>query len=154
MKETTVLDALLASLEKVAVHNDNVQVSPAVVLWPDQDQQWLPLMPVLREVLPYLLTREYEPSTRTGPATWGSFEEFITLASGRSVVSGADWGPGRVELGYGNNSRGPEGDGDAEPHSQEPHKEDDRTRTPEDGWGWEGDTLRGGAIMRGQASLL
>lgn len=28
-----------------------------------------------------------------------SFGEFITIASGRSIISGADWGPERIELG-------------------------------------------------------
>ena len=68
---TNVLDAVLASLEQVAVYNTNVHVPPAAILWPDEGEQWQPLMPVLREVLPQLLTLgEYESGTRTGPATW------------------------------------------------------------------------------------
>lgn len=66
-----VLDALLASLEKAAVYNANVHVPPAAILWPDQAEQWRPLIPVLREMLPHLLTLgDYDIETRTGPATW------------------------------------------------------------------------------------
>ena len=67
----TVLDTLVDSLEKAAVYNGDVQVAPAVVLWPDQTSQWATLLPLLRAVLPQLLTLgEYDPSARTGPATW------------------------------------------------------------------------------------
>ena len=67
----TVLDSLVDSLEKTTVYNGNVQVAPAVVLWPDEASQWLPLIPLLREVLPQLLILgEYDPSMRTGPAPW------------------------------------------------------------------------------------
>ena len=67
----TVLDALLGSLEKAAVYNTNIHVPPAAILWPDQAEQWRALLPVLREVLPHLLTLgDYDPETRTGPAIW------------------------------------------------------------------------------------
>ena len=68
---TTVLDALLASLEKAGAYNRNIQVAPAVVLWPDHGRQWAPLVPALRAMLPQLLTLgDYDPAARTGPATW------------------------------------------------------------------------------------
>ena len=31
-------------------------VAPAVILWPDKERQWEPVLPVLRERLPHLLT--------------------------------------------------------------------------------------------------
>ena len=69
--ERTVLDALLASLEKAATYNRNIQVAPAVVLWPDHRTEWAPLISKLRAVLPQLLTLgDYDPAARTGPATW------------------------------------------------------------------------------------
>lgn len=68
---TKVLDALLKTLERAAVFNANVQVRPAAILWPDQAEQWRPLIPVLRELLPQLLTLgDYDVESRTGPATW------------------------------------------------------------------------------------
>lgn len=71
MSESKVLDALLGSLEKATTYNSNVHVPPPAILWSDQAEQWRPLLPVLREVLPHLLTLgDYYPETRTGPATW------------------------------------------------------------------------------------
>src|ERR1700736_3469686 len=67
----TVLDALLSALAQGCVYNRNDQVPPAVLLWPDQDRQWEPLMPRLRVILLHLLTLgAYDPATRTGPAIW------------------------------------------------------------------------------------
>ena len=66
-----VLDALLASLERAGSFNQNVMVAPAAILWPDKDQGWLLLAPMLRTVLPQFLTLgPYDPATRTGPAIW------------------------------------------------------------------------------------
>ena len=44
------------------------------------------------------MTRFSVGTQELGTGRDSSFEEFITLASGRSVVSGADWGD-RIELG-------------------------------------------------------
>lgn len=67
----TVLDALLQSLDAASVYNANVQVGPAVILWPDQGRQWLPLVSTLRRVLPQFLTLgEFEPEKRCGPPNW------------------------------------------------------------------------------------
>jgi len=67
----TVLEALLASLEKAASFNQNVMVAPVVILWTDKEQNWVPLAPVLRTVLPQFLTLgPYNPAIRTGPAIW------------------------------------------------------------------------------------
>ncbi len=71
LRPAKVLDALLASLERAAVYNRNVQHAPAIVLWPDRGEHWAPLLPALRAMLPQLLTLgEYEPAGRAGPATW------------------------------------------------------------------------------------
>jgi hypothetical protein len=52
----TVLQKLLQALEQACTYNRNDQVPPAVLLWPDQDRQWEPLLPRLRGILPHLLT--------------------------------------------------------------------------------------------------
>jgi hypothetical protein len=65
----TVLQALLICLEKATVHNSNVMVALATMLWPDEQRQWEALLPVLRETCPCLLTLgEYNPEERTAPA--------------------------------------------------------------------------------------
>ncbi len=52
----TVLEALIQSLSRAGEYNRDDQVASAVVLWPDKEQQWEPLLPLLRERLPRLLT--------------------------------------------------------------------------------------------------
>jgi hypothetical protein len=67
----TVLDEMIRSLSRAGEYNRDDQVAPAVVLWPDKDRQWEPLLAVLRERLPHLLTLGgYNAGNRTGPAVW------------------------------------------------------------------------------------
>ncbi len=67
----TVFDALLDRLTGAAVYNPDDEVAPAAILWPDQQEQWLPLAPRLRQELPHFLTLgEYDPAAKTGPAIW------------------------------------------------------------------------------------
>ena len=67
----TIMQALIASLNKAADYNQNVQVAPAVILWPDKEGQWTALVPLLRANLRQFLTLgSYDPDTRTGPAIW------------------------------------------------------------------------------------
>ena len=68
----TFLDALVEAVSRAGQYNKNDQVPPAVVLWPDGDRQWLPLLPRLRERLT-LLTFDpdgYDPAALRGPAYW------------------------------------------------------------------------------------
>jgi hypothetical protein len=67
----TVLTELIVTLTRVAAYNAQVEIAPAVVLWPDKARQWEPLVPRLREALPRFLTLgPYKPEERTGPAIW------------------------------------------------------------------------------------
>jgi hypothetical protein len=67
----TVLDALLLSLSRAGEYNRDDQVAPAVVLWPDKERQWEPVVPLLRDQLPHLFTLgPYAPQSKTGPAIW------------------------------------------------------------------------------------
>ena len=67
----TVLDALIRSFSRAGEYNRDDQVPPAVILWPDKERQWEPLLPVLRERLAQLLTLgAYDVGTRTGPGVW------------------------------------------------------------------------------------
>jgi hypothetical protein len=59
------------SIARAGEYNRNDQVAPAVILWPDKERQWEPLLPLLRERLAHLLTLgTYDVGTRTGPAVW------------------------------------------------------------------------------------
>jgi len=67
----TVLEALIQSLNRAGEYNRDDQVAPAVILWPDKERQWEPVLPVLRERLPHLLTLgPYAANCKTGPAIW------------------------------------------------------------------------------------
>jgi len=67
----TVLDAIIQSLSRAGEYNRDDQVAPAVILWPDKERQWEPVLPVLRERLPQLLTLgPYAANCKTGPAIW------------------------------------------------------------------------------------
>ena len=69
--ETTVLDAIVASLAHAARFNPEDQVAPTVILWTDSERQWEPLTPRLQERLPQLLVLgEYAAERRRGPAIW------------------------------------------------------------------------------------
>lgn len=68
---TTFLDAVVRSLLAASDYNKNDQVQPAVVLWPDKDQQWAPVVQRLREKQGRFLTYgSYDKAARTGPAIW------------------------------------------------------------------------------------
>lgn len=70
MENVTFLDVLVASIKAAGHYNQNDQIAPAIVLWPDETRQWEPLLPELRQRLPLLTLGEYEPEQRIGPAYW------------------------------------------------------------------------------------
>ena len=68
---TTPLDALAAALHEAAGYNAAAEAPPLAVVWCDANREFLPLLPLLRERLPELLTYgDFDPETRTGPAVW------------------------------------------------------------------------------------
>lgn len=90
----TVLEAVIVALDRAATYNSNVEPPPAVILWPDEKQQWLRLIPRLRSELPQLLTfGEYDPKTKTGPAIWLKCMLAKTLPE-------ADWSDDEVPILY------------------------------------------------------
>ncbi len=67
----TFLNAIIQSLSRAGEYNRDDQVAPAEILWPDKERQWEPVLPVLRERLPHLLTLgPYAANCKTGPAIW------------------------------------------------------------------------------------
>ena len=68
---TTPLDALVSAVRDAASYNAAAEAPPEAVLWCDENQEFLPLLPALRERLPELLTYgDFDAATRTGPAVW------------------------------------------------------------------------------------
>ena len=68
---TTPLDTLAAAVRDAASYNAAAEAPPEAVLWCDGKQEFLSLLPALRERLPELLTYgDFDAATRTGPAVW------------------------------------------------------------------------------------
>jgi hypothetical protein len=66
----TPLEALVAAVRACASSPDGM-VPPAAILWPDPENQWLPLKDLLLQHLPELVVLgPYDPEARTGPAIW------------------------------------------------------------------------------------
>ncbi len=66
-----VIESLLKSLRNAAVHNPEIQVAPACILWPDRDRQWEAVVPRLQVELPELFVLgDYVPDKKRGPAIW------------------------------------------------------------------------------------
>lgn len=66
----SLVDWVALSLDACTRSADGV-ASPVVVIWCDPDQQWLPLLPRLRESIQQLYCLgDYGPAARTGPAIW------------------------------------------------------------------------------------
>jgi hypothetical protein len=67
---TTLLEALERSRD-AAIRHAPGEVPPVALLWTDAEGEWLPLIPLLRERWPGLLTfGAFEPAKRQGPAIW------------------------------------------------------------------------------------
>lgn len=46
------------------------EISPTVILWPDENREWEPMLPLLRKHLPILTWGPYDKLERSGPAVW------------------------------------------------------------------------------------
>ena len=90
----TLLDSVLASLEKAAVFNQNETVPPAAVLWTDEKREWEALVPRFRHALPgFLVFGLYDAANRTGPAIW-----LRCVMAGK--VAEISWPPNAVPILY------------------------------------------------------
>ncbi len=66
-----VIEQLIKEVRSTAIFNPDVQIAPAVILWPDRDRQWETIIPRLQNELPELLVLgDYDPANRTGPGIW------------------------------------------------------------------------------------
>ncbi len=66
----TFTEVLAEAIKGAGRYNKNIEVAPDVILWPDKERQWEPLLPELRQRLPLLTLGDYEPDNRIGPAYW------------------------------------------------------------------------------------
>lgn len=71
MRQETILESLIDSIQKAASYNKNAETAPVVILWTDHERVWEPLVSELQSRLPNLLIwGSWEPEKRQGPAYW------------------------------------------------------------------------------------
>ena len=67
----TVLAAILRSVRDAAIYNKHELAAPRVILWPDEDRQWIECIAPLRANYPALWSLgDYAEHQATGPAAW------------------------------------------------------------------------------------
>ena len=66
----TLLDKLEESLKSAFTYNENAEVAPVAVLWPDRERQFDPAVEELRARLPFLTLGELDQGSAQGPAYW------------------------------------------------------------------------------------
>ena len=86
------LDHFVKEVRGADSYNPEIQVAPACILWPDRDQQWEAVIPVLQAELPELMVLgDYSPKKRTGPAIWlrcviAGHDPDVSLPKGRTPI--------------------------------------------------------------------
>jgi hypothetical protein len=59
----TLIEALSQALQTAGRYNQDDQVPPVAILWPDKERQWEALLPDLRQRLPLLTFGPYAPGS-------------------------------------------------------------------------------------------
>ena len=71
MRQKTILESLIDSINKAAEYNENAEEAPAVILWTDHERVWEPLLAELQSRLSNLLIwGAWDTAKRQGPAYW------------------------------------------------------------------------------------
>jgi hypothetical protein len=64
-------EKIITSLAKAKEFNSAIMVKPEVILWPDPERQWEPIIPELqKEFKALLVLGEFKPEAMQGPAIW------------------------------------------------------------------------------------
>lgn len=64
----TVLDRIVACLDKAQVFDQNVHEGPVVLLWSDEEARWQPVIERFADRVPVVSLGTFEPAQRHGPA--------------------------------------------------------------------------------------
>jgi hypothetical protein len=87
---STVLDQLLASIDRAMIHNAHDE-PPVALLWPDEHGHWESIIERLAEERPIVtLSDDYDPARRRGPGIWvrcvvaGTVD--VGLPEGKTIV--------------------------------------------------------------------
>ena len=68
---SSLLNHIISSVDKAKQFNSSQTLAPNVILWPDPDNQWLPIIDTLRSEIPGFLTfGQFKPEEKKGPAIW------------------------------------------------------------------------------------
>jgi len=67
---STVLDGIVASIVKAGAYDSNATAAPVAILWPDPDDSWATLRPLITANIRVLTVGPYDPESNTGPAIW------------------------------------------------------------------------------------
>jgi hypothetical protein len=64
-------EKVLLALKDSVQHNTSLMVKPEVILWPDPERQWEPVIPSIQKANPAIMIfGPYQPDKKQGPAIW------------------------------------------------------------------------------------
>lgn len=66
----TLLDQIETHLREASAYNENAEVAPVALLWPDRDRQFADAVGALHDRLPLLTLGELDEDGRRGPSYW------------------------------------------------------------------------------------
>ena len=66
----TLLDQIETHLREALAYNENAEVAPVALLWPDGDEQFTDAVTALHDRLPLLALGELDEDGRRGPSYW------------------------------------------------------------------------------------
>jgi hypothetical protein len=68
---SSLLDHIKSSVANAKLFNSSQTLAPNVILWPDPENQWLPIIDTLRTEIPAFLTfGQFNSEAKQGPAIW------------------------------------------------------------------------------------
>lgn len=68
--DSTFLEVLVSSIKAAGRYRPEEEIAPAVILWPDREREWEPIIPRLREHMHLLTLGAYAAHDRAGPPAW------------------------------------------------------------------------------------
>lgn len=91
---SSLLDHIKSSVANAKLFNSSQTLAPNVILWPDPENQWLPIIDTLRAEIPAFLTfGQFNPEDKQGPAIW------IKCMVNRALPE-ADWAEDEIPVIY------------------------------------------------------
>jgi hypothetical protein len=90
----SIYNKVITALKQAEKHNSSIMVKPEVILWPDPEELWTEVIPILQEDFPQIITYgSYIPEKKQGPSIW------IKCMIARSLPE-ADWTKDAIPILY------------------------------------------------------